>query len=162
MRTMTLMDSLDARIVLALDDDPEATILALAQTLGVARNTVHARLRRMAADRALKPVSRRVDPAALGYGLVAFMSLAVSQAEPEGVHEGLLDLPEVIEVHYTTGDADLLAQVVAKDTADLHRITKAILAIDGVDRTSTAISLAEVIPYRPRALLNRLADGGTA
>ncbi len=65
-------------------------------------------------------------------------------------------------MHYTTGDADLLAQVVAKDTADLHRVTKAILAIDGVDRTSTAISLAEVIPYRPRALLTRLADGGTA
>ncbi|WP_328675273.1 Lrp/AsnC ligand binding domain-containing protein [Streptomyces sp. NBC_00343] len=86
------------------------------------------------------------------------MSLSVSQAEPESVHEGLLDLPEVIEVHYTTGDADLLAHVVAKDTADLHRVTKAILAIDGVDRTSTAISLAEVIPYRPRALLHRLAN----
>lgn len=157
MHTMTLVDPLDARIILALDDDPDATILALAQTLGVARNTVHARLRRMAADGVLKPVSRRVDPTALGYGLVAFMSLAVSQAEPESVHEGLLGLPEVIEVHYTTGDADLLAHVVAKDTADLHRITKAILAIDGVDRTSTAISLAEVIPYRPRALLQRLA-----
>ncbi|MFD4527343.1 Lrp/AsnC ligand binding domain-containing protein [Streptomyces sp. NPDC058470] len=68
-------------------------------------------------------------------------------------------LPEVIEVHYTTGDADLLAHVVAKDTTDLHRITKAILAIDGVDRTSTAISLGEVIPYRPRSLLGRLASG---
>lgn len=55
MCTMTLMDPLDARIALALDDDPDATILALAQTLGVARNTVHARLRRMAADGALKP-----------------------------------------------------------------------------------------------------------
>jgi len=159
MHAMTLMDPLDARIILALDDDPDATILALAQTLSVARNTVHARLRRMAADGVLKPVSRRVDPGALGYGLVAFMSLAVSQAEPESVHEGLLDLPEVIEVHYTTGDADLLAHVVAKDTADLHRVTKAILAIDGVDRTSTAISLAEVVPYRPRALLHRLAKG---
>ncbi|WP_427917486.1 hypothetical protein [Streptomyces sp. cg40] len=41
------------------------------------------------------------------------------------------------------------------------RVTKAILAIDGVDRTSTAISLDEVIPYRPRALLNRLAKGGS-
>ncbi|MGI3226388.1 Lrp/AsnC ligand binding domain-containing protein [Streptomyces sp. GTA36] len=70
-----------------------------------------------------------------------------------------LALPEVVEVHYTTGGADLLAHVVAKDTTDLHRITKAILAIDGVDRTSTAISLAEVIPYRPRSLLHRLANG---
>jgi DNA-binding Lrp family transcriptional regulator len=83
----------------------------------------------------------------------------MSQAEPESVHEGLLALPEVNEVHYTTGDADLLAHVVAKDTKDLHRVTKAILAIDGVDRTSTAISLAEVIPYRPRSLLHRLANG---
>jgi hypothetical protein len=100
----------------------------------------------MAVEDALKPFSRRVDPAALGYGLVAFMSLTMSQAEPESVHEGLLALPEVVEVHYTTGDADLLAHVVAKDTTDLHRITKAILAIDGVDRTSTAISLAEGHP----------------
>jgi DNA-binding Lrp family transcriptional regulator len=159
MLTMARIDALDARILLALDDDPDATILALAETLGIARNTVHARLRRLAADGALQPFSRRVDPAALGYGLVAFMSLAVSQAEPESAREGLLALPEVIEVHYITGDADLLAHVVAKDTADLHRITKAILAIDGVDRTSTAISLAEIIPYRPRSLLRRLADG---
>jgi len=161
MLTVAHLDTLDARIILALDDDPDATILALAQTLGIARNTVHARLRRLTADGALKPFSRRVDPAALGYGLVAFMSLAVSQAAPEGAREGLLALPEVIEVHYTTGDADLLAHVVAKDTSDLHRITQAILAIDGVDRTSTAISLAEIIPYRPRALLRRLADGET-
>ncbi|MHA6759243.1 Lrp/AsnC family transcriptional regulator [Streptacidiphilus sp. PAMC 29251] len=155
---MTLLDTLDARIVLALDADPDATILALAQTLGVARNTVHARLRRMAAEHAIKNFSRRLDPAALGYGLVAFVSLAMSQSEPDGVHEGLLALPEVIEVHYITGDADLLARVVARDTADLHRITKAILAIDGVERTSTVISLAEAVPYRPRALLERLAD----
>ncbi|GAA2333028.1 Lrp/AsnC family transcriptional regulator [Dactylosporangium salmoneum] len=153
------IDALDARIVLALDDDPDATILALAQTLGIARNTVHARLRRLAATGALKPFSRRVDPAALGYGLVAFMSLSVRQAEPEQTRQGLLALPEVIEAHYTTGDADLLAHIVAKDTADLHRITNAVLAIEGVDRTSTIISLGEVVPYRPRDLLHRLAEG---
>lgn len=158
MHIVPRLDPLDARIILALDDDPDATILALAQTLGVARNTVHARLRRLTTGGALKPFSRRVDLAALGYGLIAFMSLRVGQAEPERAREGLLALPEVIEVHYVTGDADLLAHVVAKDTGDLHRITKAILALDGVDRTTTAISLAEIIPYRPRSLLHRLAN----
>jgi DNA-binding Lrp family transcriptional regulator len=156
MISMTRIDALDARIILALDDDPDATILALSRALGIARNTVHARLRRLAADGALKPFSQRVDLAALGYELVAFLSLSVSQTDP-GIVQGLLDLPEVISAHYTTGDADLLVQVVAKNTRDLYRITASILAIEGVNRTSTAISLIEPIPNRPHALLRAAA-----
>ena len=154
---MTPIDTLDARIILALDDDPDATILALSRTLGVARNTVHARLRHLAEDGALKPFSQRLDLRALGYELVAFMSLSVSQTDP-GIVAGLLEVPEVISAHYTTGDADILVQVVAKHTRDLHRITNAILGVAGGPRTSTAISLAEAIPYRPHALL-RVAAG---
>jgi DNA-binding Lrp family transcriptional regulator len=156
MLSVAHIDALDARIILALDDDPEATILTLARTLGVARNTVHARLRRLADGGALKRFSQRLDLSALGYDLVAYMSLSVSQTDPR-IIAGLLDLPEVIAAHYTTGNADLLVQVVAKNTRDLHRITIAILAIDGVTRTSTAISLDEAIPYRPHALLSAAA-----
>jgi DNA-binding Lrp family transcriptional regulator len=156
MLSMARIDALDARIILALDDDPDATILALSRTLGVARNTVHARLQRLAADGALKPFSQRVDLAALGYELVAFLSLSVSQTDP-GIIQGLLDLPEVISAHYTTGDADLIVQVVAKNTRDLYRITASILAIEGVNRTSTAVSLVEPIPNRPHALLRAAA-----
>ena len=157
MISMTRIDALDARIILALDDDPDATILALSRALGIARNTVHARLRRLAADGTLKPFSQRVDLTALGYELVAFMSLSVSQTDP-GIVQGLLDLPEVISAHYTTGDADLLVQVVAKNTRDLYRITTSILAIEGVNRTSTAVSLVEPIPNRPHALLRAAAS----
>jgi DNA-binding Lrp family transcriptional regulator len=156
MLSMARIDAVDARIILALDDDPDATILSLSRTLGIARNTVHARLRRLAADGALKPFSQRVDLAALGYELAAFLSLSVSQADP-GLVQGLLDIPEVISAHYTTGDADLLVQVVAKNTRDLYRITTSILAIDGVNRTSTAVSLDEPIPHRPHALLRAAA-----
>jgi DNA-binding Lrp family transcriptional regulator len=156
MLTMARIDSLDARIILALDDDPDATILALSRALGIARNTVHARLRRLAADGALKPFSQRVDLAALGYEIAAFLSLSVSQTDP-GIIQGLLDLPEVISAHYTTGDADLLVQVVAKNTRDLYRITASILALEGVHRTSTAVSLVEPIPNRPHAILRAAA-----
>ena len=156
MLSMARIDALDARIILALDDDPDATILALSRTLGIARNTVHARLRRLAADGALTPVRQRVDLAALGYELAAFLSLSVSQTDP-GIVQGLVDVPEVISAHYTTGDADLIVQVVAKDTRDLYRVTASILAIEGVNRSSTAVSLVEPIPNRPHALLRAAA-----
>ena len=49
------LDSLDGRIILALDKDPEASALALSRTLGVARNTVHARLGRLERSGASAP-----------------------------------------------------------------------------------------------------------
>ena len=51
------LDSLDGRIILALDKDPEASALALSRTLGVARNTVHARLARLERSGALRSFS---------------------------------------------------------------------------------------------------------
>lgn len=160
MINMSLIDPLDARILLALDDDPDATTLALSRTIGVARNTVQARLKRLARLGALRSFGHRVDPAAIGYPLVAFVSLAVSQASGDLAAEGLSRLPEVIEIHATSGDADLLVKVVASDTDHLHRVVTAILAIPGVQRSSTAISLAELLPTRMRALLEAAAGMG--
>ncbi len=38
------VDALDARILSALNDDPRATVIALADKTGLSRNTVQARL----------------------------------------------------------------------------------------------------------------------
>ncbi|WP_454853760.1 Lrp/AsnC family transcriptional regulator [Promicromonospora soli] len=151
------LDALDARLLLALDDDPEASVVSLARTLGVARNTVHARQRRLEQSHALGDVSRRLAPEALGRGLTAFVEIALSQAEAPAAYAALADIPEVIEVHATTGDADLLARVVARDAADLRSVTAAITTAPGVQRTSTSVALEQVVPYRLSAMLQRLA-----
>ncbi len=152
------MDRLDARILLALDDDPDASSLALARQLGVARNTLHARLQRMRSAGVLREQSRRVDPAHLGRPMVAFVSVELSQASGEQATRALCEVPEVVEAHATTGEADLLLKVVARDTADLHRLTGALIAVPGVVRMSTVVSLREQMPLRLRALLEELAS----
>ena len=65
----------------------------------------------MATEGVLLPFSRRVDLAALGHGLVAFISLSISQTSADLVRQALLRMPEVVEVHDVTGDADLLAHL---------------------------------------------------
>lgn len=153
-------DALDARILLALDDDPDATVLGLARSLGVARNTVHARLQRMAAPGGpVRSYTRRIDPAGLGYPLTAFVLVALSQSDGPTVIDRLRELPEVVQIHCTTGEADLLVTVVARDTADLLRVTTAMLGVPGVTRTSTTMSLIEAMPLRTRPLLERIAAG---
>ncbi|WP_106213602.1 Lrp/AsnC family transcriptional regulator [Glaciihabitans tibetensis] len=154
---MPTIDSLDARLLLALDEDPDATVLALSRTLGIARNTVQGRLRRLGESGALRETSRRVNAVALGYGLVAFVSIAISQVDGDLTTEGLAELPEVVEIHSITGDADLLVKVVARDTEDLLRVTRAVIGVPGVVRTNTAVSLSEAMPLRMRALLEAAA-----
>lgn len=151
------LDRLDARILLALDAEPDASGLALSRSLGIARNTVHARLARLEAGGALGPFTRRLRASALGYSLTALVSISLTQTQTQGVESGLFTIPEVVEVHATTGDADLVAKVLAKDTTDFHRINTEILRIKGILRTSTVISVLEVMPTRMEALLRRMA-----
>ncbi|MGW1272872.1 Lrp/AsnC family transcriptional regulator, partial [Streptomyces sp. NPDC002491] len=150
---MRNVDAVDARLLLALDADPQATTVALADRLGLARNTVQSRLKRLEESGHLKEPSRRVDPAALGYPLLALITLSISQRVGRPTREGILRIPEVVELLVTTGDADLLARVVARDTTDLHRITDRLLEVPGVVRSNTAIVLMELQPLSVRPLL---------
>jgi DNA-binding Lrp family transcriptional regulator len=149
------LDGTDARILLALDEDPHASTMALAHRLGLSRNTVHSRLRRLESSGALAPHSRRLQPAAVGRGLLAFITLSISQNEGAQASQALAAIPEVVEILAITGDGDLLARVVATDTTDLYRITELVLQAPGVVRTSTAIALWEVQPLRLGPLLQQ-------
>ncbi|MFF7073978.1 Lrp/AsnC family transcriptional regulator [Streptomyces pseudovenezuelae] len=154
---MRNVDSLDARILLALDADPRATTVALADRLGLARNTVQARLKRLEESGQLREPSRRVAPEGLGYPLLALITISISQRVGHPTQEAILRIPEVVELLVTTGDGDLLARVVARDTEDLHRITNLLLEAPGVVRSNTTIVLLEVQPFSVRSLLERHA-----
>lgn len=155
---MHTLDAVDAAILLARDAAPEASHVEVASQLGVSRNTVHARLRRLRESGALLPVSSALRPASLGRPLLAFVRLSVAQQEIATVYRVLHDIPEVVEAHTTTGDADLILKVVAQDPADLHRITQRIQLAPGVHRSSTSIATTEVIAPRVTGLLTQLGD----
>ena len=151
------MDATDARLLLALAEDPRASVMALSQRLGLARNTVQARLTRLESSGALAPLDRRVRPEALGYRLGAYVTVQVTQRGLAEVSDGLAQIPEVLEVTGLSGVADLLVQVAAKDADDLWRITEQVLAIPGVQRIDTALAMRRFVDHRLAPLLERAA-----
>src|SRR4051794_41920368 len=56
------VDATDARLLLALADDPRASVMALSQRLRLARNTVQTRLTRLESNGVLAPLDRRGRP----------------------------------------------------------------------------------------------------
>jgi DNA-binding Lrp family transcriptional regulator len=151
------VDATAARLLLALGEDPRASVMALSHRLGLARNTVQTRLARLETNGVLAPLDRRVRPEALGYRLSAYVTVQVVQRSLADVSGALAQIPEVVEVTGLSGVADLLVEVVAKDADDLWRITEQLLAIPGIQRTDTALALRRFVDHRLGPLLERAA-----
>lgn len=148
-----LADRNDRSLLRALICSPGATIVALAEATGLARNTVRSRLDRYNKDGTLRSFQRRIDPGVLGYQLHAFVVASVTQRKLARVGESLATIPEVVEVLGLSGITDLMIRVVARDADDLYRIAGRILDVDGVKRTTTGLVMSEMVPYRVEQLL---------
>jgi DNA-binding Lrp family transcriptional regulator len=160
LRIMQALDGTDTRLLAALAQDPRRTVVALAQKLGLSRNTVQARMGQLEKKHVFLSFERRINPVALGYPLMAFISVHVQQQKLAQLATALAEVPEILEGYGLTGSADLLLRVVALDAEDLFRINGKILACDGVDRTDTALAMGELIPFRVQPLLERGPQGG--
>ncbi|KAA0102178.1 Lrp/AsnC family transcriptional regulator [Mycolicibacterium sp. P1-18] len=154
---MAKLDRTDARMLLAMCESPRATGVQLAAALGLARNTVAARLQRWDDEKVLAPVDRCVSPRDLGYPLKAFITAVVDQHRLDRVLAELETIAQVTQITGLSGAADLLIGVVATDADDLYRVAGLILAVPGVERTTMSVAMHEVVAYRTKPLLEELA-----
>lgn len=152
------LDELDARLLLVLTDEPRLGVLECSRRLGVARGTVQARLDKLVARGVLGGFPPALDLAAMGYGLTAFAVVEIAQGFRSEVSERLAAIPEVCEVHATTGAGDLLMRMVARSNADLQRVIDEVVDVAGVHRLASSIALSTPIPLRVRPLLEKLIN----
>ncbi len=144
-----LIDELDAALLELLHAEPRVGVLEASRRLGVARGTVQSRLDRLDRGGVIADRSPTLDPAALGYPVTAFATLEIVQGQGHAaVTAHLSAIPEVLEVHTTTGAGDLLVRLVARTHADLQRVINEIVDGRHVLRSSTAIALENPIPLR--------------
>ncbi|THV39776.1 Lrp/AsnC family transcriptional regulator [Glycomyces buryatensis] len=152
------IDGLDARLIELLEAEPRIGVLECSRRLGVARGTVQARLDKLAERGVIRGFGPNVDPAALGYPVMAFVTLELRQAVGHfSVAQHLGRIPEVLEAHTVTGQGDLLCRIVARTNAELQSVIDRVLASEGVIHATTVIALAEQIPYRTLPLVGEAA-----
>ncbi|HEX2144905.1 MAG TPA: Lrp/AsnC family transcriptional regulator [Glycomyces sp.] len=152
------VDALDAKLIALLEAEPRIGVLECSRRLGVARGTVQARFDKLTARGVVRGFGPNVDPAALGYPVMAFVTLELRQAVGhDNVARLLGRIPEVLEAHTVTGSGDLLCRIVARTNAELQGVIDRVLASDGVLRASTVIALAEQIAYRTLPLVEKAA-----
>jgi DNA-binding Lrp family transcriptional regulator len=150
---MAELDALDLALVSALRANPRAGVLQLSRITRVARATVQARLDRMEQAGVITGYGPEVDIEAAGFGVLAFVTLEISQGALDGVRDELSAIPGVLEAYAITGAGDVLCQVAATSHADLQQTLLRIDSIPSVARSTSAIALSTVIKRRDLPLL---------
>lgn len=158
---MLTIDRLDADLIKTLAENPRVGLLEVARRLGVARGTVSARLDKLVRRGVVKGFGPEVEPAAVGFPILAFVWLEIAQGRLDEAVEQLHGVPEVLEAHATSGDRDLLCRVVAKDPEHLQEIINRMVRTGSVRRSTSHIALSHPIPLRTQPLLDAYAGDKT-
>ncbi|MHA3703702.1 Lrp/AsnC family transcriptional regulator [Jatrophihabitans sp. YIM 134969] len=151
------LDQVDCAVLGEVLRRPRAAVREYARTLDLARGTVQARIDRLLRRGVIRDFGPTVDLPALGFPVLAFVHLDLKQGRLEEVVTALCAFAQVVEAHSTTGDADLLCRVVARDHADLETVIQSVLGIPGVVRTRSEIALSERVSRHDLDLLDVVA-----
>ncbi len=147
------IDQLDARLLHVLRSQPRLGMLETARRLGVARGTATSRLEKLQRRGVVTGFGPDIDLRALGFPVMAFTVLEMTQGRIDQVVTPLHDIPYVLEVHSIAGRGDLLARIVARSNDHLMTIIEQILQSPDIARAETMIALAEQIPFRVDPLI---------
>lgn len=118
-------DPVDLEILRLLQNDARTTYRDLAAMVGVAPSTCLDRVSRLRRSGVILGHELRLDPAMLGRGLEALLSVQVRPHRRELIApfvSRVRALPETRALFHLTGPDDYLVHVAVADTADLQRL----------------------------------------
>jgi Lrp/AsnC family leucine-responsive transcriptional regulator len=141
-----MMDDTDHSILTILQSNARTSNADIARELGMAPSAILDRIRKLEAREIIRGYQARLDPKALGLGLVAFVFVRSAERVGEGkTGQRLAEIPQVLEVHHIAGEDCYLVKVRVESTEALGRLLREEFgAIDSVASTRTTIVLDTV------------------
>lgn len=140
------LDKVDRSILDLLQANARISNADIARKIGMAPSAILDRLRKLEARGVIRGYEARLDPHALGLGLVAFVFVKTEERLGSmTTGELLARIPEVQEVHHVAGEDCYLAKVRVESTEALGRLLRDRFgAIPSVRNTRTTIVLNTV------------------
>jgi Lrp/AsnC family leucine-responsive transcriptional regulator len=146
------MDQIDARILRALQHDSNRPVAELAGDVGLSPSACHRRVKLLEEAGVIAGYVARLNREALGFQNQVFVEITLSSQSQEALsafEAAVMRFEEILECHLTTGQADYLLRVVARDVADYDNIHRNCLArLPGVSSMQTIFVLRSIREWR--------------
>ena len=140
------LDALDKKILKMIAENARIPFLEVARECNVSGAAIHQRIQKLIKTGVIKGTQFQFDPEKMGYETCAYIGLFLKDPSSfDDVVEKLVNIPQVVECHYTTGGYDLFIKLYAKNNHDLLTIIHDKLQPLGLARSETIISFKEAI-----------------
>lgn len=137
-----LLDTLDFALLNLLREDARTPTSVLARRLGLSRTTVQSRMERLEQAGVVTGYTVKVADE-MEAGLVrTYVLITLAPRQARVIESALRRIPEVRTLHSVSGPFDLLAVVAATSISELDAVIDRIGALDGVERTTSAVVLS--------------------
>ncbi|MDH4271614.1 MAG: Lrp/AsnC family transcriptional regulator [Candidatus Aminicenantes bacterium] len=138
-----MIDNIDREILALLQEDARIANVDIARRLKMAPSAILERVRRLRKDGVIREFTARLDPEAVDFGLLAFVSIKTNEKRARWDVGGMMaKIPEVLEVHDIAGEDCYLVKLRTKDTASLYELLRDKLgANEAIASTKTTIVL---------------------
>ncbi len=139
------IDNVDLKILSLLMDDAKIPYTEIAKKVYVSGGTVHVRMKKLEEMGVVTGTTLNMDYAKLGYDVTCFLGIYLQKSSLyDEVVEMLQDIPEIVKIHYTTGNYNIFIKIHCRDTRHLREVLHdKIQKVEGIERTETFISLEE-------------------
>ncbi|NNE30046.1 MAG: winged helix-turn-helix transcriptional regulator [Saprospiraceae bacterium] len=141
------LDQTDLKILSILMKDAKMPYTEIANQIHVSGGTVHVRMKKMEKMGITSGSHLTVNYSKLGYDITAFLGIYLDKSSLyDQVSNAMMEIPEIVGAHYTTGTYSIFAKIICRDTNHLRDVLHDKLQrIPGIQRTETFISLEESI-----------------
>ncbi len=138
------IDRIDSKMIQLLQQDGRIPNTEIAKKLEISEATVRTRLKRLIDEEFIQIVAVS-NPFKLGFDIAGDLYIHVEIRKVENVIEKLKDHKELWYIVMTTGNANINAEFIVKNLADLNDlIYNKISKIDGVQRIETSVIMKYV------------------
>ena len=134
------VEDLDRKIVDELSTDGRMSYTDLGRALGMSTSAVHQRVRRLEKRGVIKGYTARVDHAAIGVAMTAFISITpLDPAAPDDIPDRLRDIPAIEECHSVAGDMNYILKVRVATPLELELLLARVRAAANVSTKATVV-----------------------
>lgn len=144
---MDKIDKLDKKILSILSRNARIPFKDVAAECGVSRAAIHQRVQHLIEGGVITGSGFDVNPKSLGYNTCTYVGINLERGSMyKKVVERLMNIPEIVECHFTTGPYTMLVKCYSKDNEQLmDLLNNKLQTIPSVVSTETLISLEQSI-----------------
>lgn len=141
-----MIDEIDLKILTILQQNARTSNAEIARQIEMAPSAVLERIRRLEAKGVIQGYETRINPEAVGLGLLAFVFVASSDMSAEMKTASVLaQIPEVQEVHHIAGEDCFVLKVRVPDARSLGRLLRERISSIGTVRSTRTTVVLETV-----------------